>query len=179
MNPAGAADWIGLDRIGSDIASRVAVVLGMHARMQRTHATHMHIRNTHTQLHHQRRLLEDLLELPPELWKDYVGLVEQELCIRAAGFVGSWPSTYSLFVYNRRLAALVDEQEEEEKKRQQQQQQQRVTHAPAPPVVFFRKLKKTCLDDGAMQQFPHTRHYMPVLRAYGFKLASTLSVQAC
>ena len=93
------------------------------------------------------RVLDDLLELPPELWKDYVGLLEQEICIRSQHFVGSWPSTYSLFVYNRRLATGRD-------------------GLDAARAQYFRKLKKDCIDDRAMQQWAHTRYYQSLLERY-------------
>ena len=97
-----------------------------------------------TNIWHCFRLLLDLFELQPEVWKDYIGFVEQEICVRAAGFVGSWPSTYSLLIYNRRLALQKS--------------------SGASDVRFFRKLARNCLDDAPMAQFPHTQRLMAALQ---------------
>lgn len=115
-----------------------------------------------------RRLLSDLMELPPELWKDYVGLVEQAICIKARGFVGSWPSTYTLYIYNRRLS----------------NEALRISTAaslsPPKDPRMFRKLKKVCVDDVAMQQFPHTRLYLAELQRFPeLQLASESPLRVC
>eukprot|EP00750_Incisomonas_marina_P030963 INCI7686.4.p2 GENE.INCI7686.4~~INCI7686.4.p2 ORF type:complete len:260 (-),score=50.87 INCI7686.4:53-832(-) len=112
------------------------------------------------------RLLSDLMELPPELWKDYVGLVEQAICIKARGFVGSWPSTYSLYIYNRRLSDAVPGAS--------------AAADLSPKFRMFRKLKKVCVDDVAMQQFPHTRLYLAELQRFPeLQLASESPFRVC
>lgn len=96
-------------------------------------------------------LLEELYQLPPELWKDFIGIVEQEICIRAHQFIGSWPSTYSLFIYNRRLAI------------RNSIQVNASTPKQTNELYYFQKLKKSCLDDNAMKQLKHTNLYLKLL----------------